>query len=98
MLCRSSIICVAHCGCDDVDAPGTDSDAENCGWDNCIYRNVPKYRNELEIPKRTINIQGKVVSVVAFLYRYGKRVKDVFHEYSNEMENLFLLFIYILKV
>ena len=30
---------------------------------NCIYRNVPKYRNELEIPKRTIKYIGK--------YRFG---------------------------
>ena len=26
---------------------------------DCIYRNVPKYRNELEIPKRTIKYIGK---------------------------------------
>ena len=29
-----------------------------CSGD-CIYRNVPKYRNELEIPKRTIKYIGK---------------------------------------
>ena len=28
-------------------------------WGNCIYRNVPKYRNELEIPKRIIKYIGK---------------------------------------
>ena len=33
------------------------------GGGNCIYRNVPKYRNELEIPKRTIKYIGK--------YRFG---------------------------
>ena len=28
-------------------------------WGNCIYRKVPKYRNELEIPKRIIKYIGK---------------------------------------